>query len=416
MLLEFRLRNFRSFRDETVLSLAASTDKTLAARNVMPTRIRALPGALRAIGVYGANASGKSNLVRAMQIMRGVVVNSARLQPGQSINVQPFRLDPNHEVQPTEFEVTFLRDGTRYQYGYALTPGRITGEWLVVYQKSQPQHWFARTWNERAQRDDYKFGSHLQGDRRVWQKATRQNALFLSTAVQLNSEQLRPIFEWFNGHVHVIENGGVPLSQYTIQHIRDSMEHTVDKFLSAADISITNITVIAQKGVQQGVQVDLATGNVNRLENEAEILVPQFRHSTKKHSVVFNFEDESEGTRKLFALAAPLFEILRNGHVLFVDELDRSLHALLVKSLIEMFQDATVNTGGAQLVFTTHDTSLFSADVLRRDQFWFTEKDQDQASILYPLTDFSPRKNQALEKGYLSGSFGAIPILKRLRG
>jgi AAA15 family ATPase/GTPase len=146
------------------------------------------------------------------------------------------------------------------------------------------------------------------------------------------------------------------------------------------------------------------------------MLIPQLLHTAKKHSAVFNFEDESEGTRKLFALAAPLFDILRNGYILFVDELDRSLHALLVKELVGMFQDPEINTGGAQLVFTTHDTSLFSAEILRRDQFWFTDKDQDQASTLYPLTDFSPRRNQALERGYLSGSFGAVPILKRFKG
>jgi hypothetical protein len=130
---------------------------------------------------------------------------------------------------------------------------------------------------------------------------------------------------------------------------------------------------------------------------------------------VFDFQDESEGTQKLFALAGPIFEILKHGQVLIVDELDRSLHALLVRQLIEMFQNPDLNQKGAQLIFTTHDTSLLDGGLLRRDQIWFVEKDDAQASRLYPLSDFSPRKGEALERGYLAGRYGAVPILRTPR-
>jgi uncharacterized protein len=156
-----------------------------------------------------------------------------------------------------------------------------------------------------------------------------------------------------------------------------------------------------------------ATGRTESTQREVEIPIPKFLHSSDKGRAQFNLGDESEGTQRLFMLAGPLFEILRTGSVLFVDELDRSLHALLVRQLIEMFQNPSLNPAGAQLVFTTHDTSLLSGDLLRRDQVWLVEKDADQASRLYPLTDFAPRKKEALERGYLSGRYGAVPVLKR---
>lgn len=412
MLIEFRVSNFRSFRSEARLSAVASADKSHS-ENLMDTGIRALPYLLTSIGIYGANASGKSNFVRALQIMRAIVVQSAGLQQGQRFNVQPFLFDAELKGRPCEFEVTFVREGIRYQYGFTATPERIEDEWLLVYQKSQPQNWFNRTWIKQSGKYVYKFGTHFQGARRVWEDATRENALFLSTAIQLNSEQLRPVFEWFNRSLVVFENGGGPPPNFTIDHIRKNESRSVREFMSAADISIDNIRIIPQKGVQRTMQFDLATGVFNQsAEAEVELFVPEFVHSTKEGAATFPLQDESEGTQKLFSLAGPLFEILRDGHILVVDELDRSLHTLLVRKLIALFSDRAMNSGGAQLIFTTHDASLFDADLLRRDQFWFTEKDNDQASVMYPLTKFSPRKEQALERGYLAGRFGAVPLLR----
>ncbi len=417
MLIEFRVTNFRSFRGENRLSLLASSDKDLEGSNVVATKNTSVPRVLRAAGIYGANASGKSNLIRAMQLMRGIVVESANLKPDQQFNVQPFRLDPETDKQPTEFELTFFLRGVRYQYGFALNASRIVEEWLLVYKTKQPQTWFVREYDPKTKTDEYKFSeAHFKGNRSVWKEATRSNALFLSTAIQLNSDSLRPVFDYIAQSLVVFENGSGPIPDYTINHIANAKANRVTQFLSSADISIDDIALKEVKGDFHSVNIDFATGGLtHNTRQEQSVMVPTFKHSSSKGSAVFDFGDESEGTQKLFSLAGPLFDIFERGQVLIVDELDRSLHALLVRQLIAMFHDPEVNKNDAQLIFTTHDTSLLDGAHLRRDQIWFTEKDEEQSSNLYPLTDFSPRKNEALEKGYLGGRYGAVPILKRLR-
>ncbi len=154
MLIEFRVTNFRSFKGENRLSLVASSDKDLEATNVISTGNSSVPRVVRAAAIYGANASGKSNLIRAFQLFRGLVVDSANINPEATLNVQPFRLDPENEKAPTEFELTFFRDGVRYQYGFALTSKRVIEEWLLVYKTKQPQTWFTRTYNAETHTDE----------------------------------------------------------------------------------------------------------------------------------------------------------------------------------------------------------------------------------------------------------------------
>jgi uncharacterized protein len=417
MLVEFRVRNFRSFRDEAVLSLVASPrDKTNEETTVMDTGNKSVPRLLRTAAIYGANASGKSNLVRAMQLLRGIVNDSAKFQTGQTINVQPFLLNSITAEQPIEYEITFLLDNVRYQFGFTLTPLKILSEWLIVYKSTQPEVWYERNFDERAQKYEYNFFSgKLRGAKKVWREATRDNALFLSTAVQLNSEQLRPILIFLTGRLMIFENGGGPGFNDTVSHIGQNNADTVREFLSVADISIADIRLKKQKAFAHNVKFDLATGQFETLGTSGEIDVPTFEHKTRSGSAVFDFLDESEGTQKLFGFAGPIFRILENGWILVVDELDRSLHALLVRQLIGMFQNPVLNQKGAQLIFTTHDTSLLDGELLRRDQIWFAEKDEDQASRLSPLSDFSPRIGEALERGYLSGRYGGVPILRTPR-
>jgi AAA15 family ATPase/GTPase len=416
MLVEFRVKNFRSLRDEAVLNLVASRDKANETSNVKATGNKSLPRLLRTAAIYGANAGGKSNLVRAIQLLRGIVNDSAILQAGQTFNVQPFRLDPVTSEQPIEYEITFLLDNVRYQFGFTLTPTRILSEWLIAYKSTQPATWYERNFDESTQKYQYKFSAQLLGAKAVWSEATRENSLFLSTAVQLNSEQLLPIFSFITKDLVIFENGSGPIPEYTISHIARHKADGVRELLSAADISIADIQLKTQQGFMGGMKLDLATGQFEPVSSEQrEITVPTFEHRTGAGSAVFDLHDESEGTQKLFALAGPIFEILERGQVLIVDELDRSLHALLVRQLIGMFQNPGLNQKGAQLIFTTHDTSLLDGDLLRRDQIWFAEKDRDQASHLYPLSDFSPRKGEALERGYLTGRYGGVPILRASR-
>lgn len=416
MLVEFRVRNFRSFRDEATLSLVASRDKTDEETNVEATGNKSVPRILRAAAIYGANAGGKSNLVRALQLLRGIVNESAKFQAGQIINVQPFRLDPVTAEQPVEYEITFLLDNVRYQFGFTLTPQRVLSEWLIVYKSAQPATWYERNFNADNQKYEYKFSTQLVGAKSVWSEATRDNALFLSTAVQLNSEQLRPIFAFLTEGLVVLENGVVPVPNYTISYIDRNKADSVREFLSAADIGITDIKLTKQQGMVRGMKLDAATGQAEIVPPEMqEMTFVTLEHSTQSGTAVFDLSDESQGTQRLFAFAGPLFEILERGQVLVVDELDCSLHALLVRQLIGMFQNPELNPKGAQLIFTTHDTSLLDGELLRRDQIWFAEKDEHQASHLNPLSDFSVRKGEALERGYLSGRYGGVPILRASR-
>ncbi|MDO9004782.1 MAG: ATP-binding protein [Aquabacterium sp.] len=393
MLVEFRTKNFRSLRDEQVLSLVASTDKTLLDTHALDTGLKAAPHLLKSAVVYGANASGKSNLIKALQYMRGVVMESAARQPGQTfVRLQPFKLDATSGSQPTEFEVTFLIDGVRYQYGFAMNVQRIVSEQLLVYKAFKPQRWFARHFDADSGKDVYEFGSGLKGAKNLWEGATRPNALFLSMAVQLNSEALRPVFDWFANHL-VIVNEHTPLvPEFSVQMLKQEAQRAaICDFLRAADISIADIEVATKQEVDE----------------------VKFHHVTEHGEAVFDLMDESSGTRNLLFLTGPILDILNKGLTLVVDELDTSLHTLLVQALVRLFHRPEVNTGGAQLVFTTHDTSLLDAyGLFRRDQVWFVEKRPDQSSSLYPLLDFSPRKNEALERGYLQGRYGALPFLR----
>lgn len=415
MLIEFRIKNFRSLRDEQVLSLVASTDKTLLDTHALKTGLKAAPHLLKSAVVYGANASGKSNLIKALQYMRGVVLESAALQPGQTFDrLHPFKLDATSGNLPTAFEVTFTLGGVRYQYGFAMNAQRIVSEQLLVYKAFKPQRWFERHFDAESGKDVYEFGPGLKGAKNLWEGATRPNALFLSVAVQLNSEALRPVFDWFANRL-VIFNEQSPLSpQFAVQMLKqEAQRKAIREFLRAADISITDIEVATQQAMVHTINFDLATGKREEAVGEQAVDEVKFHHITEHGKAVFDLMDESSGTRNLLFLSGPILDILNKGLTLVVDELDTSLHTLLVQALVRLFHRPEANTGGAQLIFSTHDTSLLDAyGLFRRDQIWFVEKRPDQSSSLYPLLDFSPRKNEALERGYLQGRYGALPFLQ----
>lgn len=409
MLLEFRVRNYRSIRDEQALTLIASGDKELATTHLAPTGLKSAPHALRTAVVYGPNASGKSSLLRALDYLRAVVAESATvIQPGQTYNVQPFKLDAVSAQQPTEFEITFLLSGVRHQYAFSMTAQRIVSESLLVYRSSKPTQLYSRQHVD-GDRYDYEFSTYLTGPRKLWQESTRPNALFLSMAAQLNSEQLSPVFNWIVRSITFLPAGTTVLPDFTTALLATEQGRaSIREFLSAADISIADVQAVPRKGMHA--QWVMSASGLQASQEEREFLMPVFEHSTPKGSAKFELHDESEGTQRLYGLIAPVLNCLRDGHVLVVDELDSSLHTLLVRRLITLFQTPELNPNGAQLIFSTHDTSLLDHTLFRRDQIWFTEKDADQATRLYPLTDFSPRKQEAWERGYLTGRYGAVPF------
>lgn len=412
MLLEFRVRNFRTFRDETSLSLVASADKSLALENTTATGLPQPSRAVRAAAIYGANASGKTNLLRALGLMRQIVVDSAGWEPDRPLPFQPFRLDSASISEPTLFEVTIVLAGVRHQYGFEFNAGRILAEWHLVYRTARPQRWIDRVYDPAANRETMDFSAHLSGPKSVWQQATRANALLLSTAARLNSESLRPLFQWFSSSLNVFLDGGHIEPSFTVSVLQDqSLNREVTKLLNAADIAISGIATEKRKGRQRQIPVNLLPDEFETRSEEVELLQPVFEHTVGPQRAIFGLADESLGTQKLFALAGPLLDVLSKGTLLVIDEMDRSLHPLLVRQLMETFQNPEINRHGAQLIFSTHDTSLLDTTLLRRDQIWFVEKDASQRARLVPLSDFSPRAKEALEKGYLSGRYGGIPIL-----
>jgi uncharacterized protein len=413
MLLEFRVSNFRSIRDELVFSMvAASGDKTFADTHLAPTGLKGLPNVVRSAVVYGANASGKSTLLMAMQYMRMVVAESATaMQPNQNYNLQPFKLDTAKLGTPTSFVLSFLMQGVRYEYAFAMRPERFVSESLTVYRTARPTLLFSRQLAVDGQSYDYEFSSLLPGPKKLWQDSTRPNALFLSTAAQLNSELLGQVLRDILDNTFFIPAGVDIAHDFTTALLKTSDgRNTVGKFLAAADISIADVQTVSRKGIRNQIMFG-AEGQTQTNRVEGEFFFPVFEHKTLQGSAMFELHEESQGTQRLFGLIAPLTEVLKKGQTLVVDELDSSLHTLLVRQLVSLFHSTETNPLGAQLIFTTHDTALLDTGLFRRDQIWLTEKDDHQATRLYPLTDFSPRKGEAIERGYLAGRYGGIPFL-----
>jgi len=420
MLIEFRVKNFRSLRDEQVFSMVASKDKDLLDTHATATGLKAAPHVLHTAAIYGANASGKSNLIKAIQFMRGVVVESATLvQPGQSYDrLQPFRLDHRQADAPTEFEVTFLIDGVRYQYGFAMTQKRIIEEYLYVYKAFKPQTWFERRFDSEKGIDIYSETSALKGDKKLWQRQTRDNCLFLSMAAQLNSSMLVPILSWFvNGLIIINEYSSLNID-YTVRSLSDQASHErIKSFLKAADITVEDIEIEKKNVQSHSLSFDLTTGVAESRPQDVEHINIYFWHHTENGEARFDLFDESTGTRIFFALSAPLFDIIAKGKTVFFDELDQSLHPKLVREIIDLFHKSEINSSGAQMIFATHNTSLLDAyGLLRRDQIWLIDKDKNQASSLVPLSDFSPRKDEAIGRRYLQGQYGAVPFLQKNLG
>jgi hypothetical protein len=234
-------------------------------------------------------------------------------------------------------------------------------------------------------------------------------------AVQLNSEALHPVFDWFANQL-VIFNEQSPLSQkFAVEMLKqETQRKAICDFLRAADIGIADIEVATKQAMVHTINLDLSTGKRDVSADERAVDEVKFHHVTEHGKAVFDLADESSGTRSLLFLAGPILDILSKGLTLVVDELDTSLHTLLVQELVHLFHRPEANTGGAQLIFTTHDTTLLSAyGLLRRDQIWFLEKKKDQSSTLFALVDFSPRKGEAIERGYLQGRYGAVPFLRK---
>ena len=296
-------------------------------------------------------------------------------------------------------------------------------EWLVAFPKGRPQRWFERIWDDKQKTHRWNTGHSFSGEKQLWQNATRDNALFLSTAVQLNSEQLQPVYDWFRTSpivvgVDYLDSMPSVLASLTSLLCNEQSEArtAILGMLQIADFGIDDITFktrTLEERIPEGFPEKAGATLVAEFDN-FELPEPLTQHRTiQGKPVTFRLEDESGGTQKYFGLTGPIHSALEHGLVLFVDELQNNLHPKLTQFLLSLFHSKKTNPKNAQLIFTTHETSLLNQATLRRDQIWFCEKDKTQKTDLYPLTDFSPRKGREnLEASYLSGRYGALPYIE----
>ena len=414
MLIQFAVANYRSIKDEAVLSLVAGPGMEHLEHNVRALRMggaHAMP-LLRSAAIYGANAAGKTNLIRALAAMRSVVVGSSRTDG--ELPVTPFLFNAEHKDQPTRFEIAFVAKGVRYQYGFSATRNVVVGEWLHAWPRGRPQLWFERRRAEDGAQT-FEFGGKLLGDRQVWRRATRDNALFLSTAATLNSTQLHPLYDWFKTHLHVVGiDGWSPL--YSARCGQGERKAAVLGFLQAADLAVSDLSVVDREFTEDMIPDEvppaIREGMKRAWAGEDFPEIHLVHRDPTGRPVELDLRDESDGTQKMFALAGPWIDVLDKGHVVMVDELHDNLHPMLVRHLVGRFHDPALESD-AQLVFTTHNTSILSQDVFRRDQIWFCERNARHETTLVPLSDFRPRKGlENLERGYLAGRYGAVPYIR----
>ncbi len=424
MLIQFSVRNFRTFKDKATLSLIASNyDKeTRETENISDSNrfnLRILKSAV----VYGANASGKSKFIEALMFMKRFATNSSKeSQKGEEILVEPFKLNSETEEQPSEFEVIFIFNNEIYRYGFEVDKSQVVSEWLFHKPKTKEIELFYR--------DFQKFETHSRnfqkGTTLVKEDLVRNNALLLSVAAQFNDATCENIIEWFKGLKTISGLKEEGYQGYTMGKTKDPMhKKRILKLLKAADLGIQDIklemldiTKLPKDMPKELREMILRKTKEENAEFFSDIITTHKKFdASKKHIGNINFsldDDESFGTRKFFALTGPVLDAIENGYTLVVDELDSKLHPNLVCKIVSLFNSKKLNPKNAQLIFNTHDTNLLSSGLFRKDQVWFTEKDKYGEAKIYSLADFKSdtvRKGEAFEDNYIRGKYGAVPFL-----
>jgi predicted ATPase len=418
VLLSFTVENFRSYREAKTLSLVASKGSELPGntRSVAGVPLQVLTSAV----LYGANGSGKSNLLVAIGYLRSELLRAGINDLGRPTGTfhdrrQRFLLDPEWATRPTRFEIAFLLNGVLHQYDITFHQGAVREERLRVTPNGRVQTWFRR------QGQEFDFGSaHLKGPKTRLGQSTQPGLPFLAFAALVEHPQLRPIVDWMRDNLEVWRRvdegaGWEGRSRETTAEAAedDAFRRWLEEVLRVADTGVKSIYFEAAPDVPEAHE----PGGNGRIGHEVNGGVPQQRvrliHKGKlASSTPFGLNQESDGTQKLYALLRPVYNALVTGRVAVVDELGAYLHPNLVRELVALFHDEQKNPLGAQLIFTTHDATLLSGELFRRDQVWLTEKDEEGATDLYSLYDFKGvRKDEWLDGAYLRGRYGAIPFI-----
>lgn len=420
VLLSFRASNSRSFREEFELSLLATGVAERECVRRVPWRESGAPVAVLPVAaIFGANGSGKSNVLKAMDDMRRLVLHSFRYgNPSGGVTRRPFLLDPAGRSSPTRFVVDLVLDGVRHEYGFSVDDDRVLDEWAYRYPKGRAALLFQR-------HGDYvEFGSVERAKGRALLGILRPNALLLSTAAAANHSMLLPLYQWFSRNLLLAEAGSREIRQALTAEMLDDArqgEHVL-ALLQAADLGVVGATLrepdpLMQERMRRAVRI-LSGVEDDPDSDEGPIfeqLGVRLTHRGVDSEIELEAEDESLGTRVWFGLIGPVVSVLEAGSVFLADELDASLHPALVSQLVRLFQDPATNPNRAQLIVNSHEASLLpdtaGERLLGRDQIWFTEKRSDGTSTLYPLVDFGPRKQEAVGRRYMAGRYGGTPIL-----
>ncbi len=432
MLIQFSVKNYRSFKDNATLSLVANFDKnTQEEENVIHNekyKLRLLKSAV----IYGANASGKSKFIEALMFMKDFILKSSNESfKGQEIDVQAFKLNSESATLGTELEIIFIHNSIQYRYGFEVDQNKVIAEWLFYKPKTKETELFYREFQEISCNKSLTKASIL-----IKENLTRENALFLSVLSQFNDEIAGNVTDYLKS-ILILDLNVSEIDAYLEESMlmikNNEHKNKLIHFLKNADIGIEDIDL--QKDVFKNSSLYSKSKNktietlnyfleplYNKMNAEkySDVLTQHKQYNSNGEfvkNVHFTLNnDESSGTRKYFAVIGQIINVLENGSTLFVDELDSKLHPNLVCKIVSIFNSKEMNPNNAQLVFNTHDTNLLSSGMFRRDQVWFTEKDKFGASHLYSLADFKTqqvRKTESFEENYIRGKYGAIPFLGR---
>ncbi len=404
MLLEFKCSNHRSIKDEVKFSMIAGSDNTSEELLKEYGNFRILRSAI----IYGANGSGKSNFISALSFMRDLVANSINHQPGQGVFQSPHKLCT--EETPSEYSMQFIRNGIRYAYGFSIKRNLILDEYLYYFPKGRPVKIFERNEMEIKPGDRYKnvFNVSI--------SILKNNRLFLSCAANYsNVKEIEEAFLFFTTDLVIYNPEMNNWTEYSIELMQknETIKKMFLNILQALGTGAKDIKVKLEKiklsDLPQEIQIPdalkslIANQEGNRIE--AKVVYDGFE--------VDLMTEESAGVKRLFQMICPIIDILNNGKILVCDELESSLHESVIYQIVQWFQHYRKDKF-AQLIFSTHDTSLLDSELFRRDQIWFTQLNKERATDLYSLVEIrNVRKSENLEKGYISGKYGAIPMLNK---
>jgi uncharacterized protein len=416
MIISFELRNFRSVYEPVRIDMlptkmkgSKETDNNLF--KVPSQKISVLKSAV----IFGANASGKSNILKGFEFYGNFILNSIDYKLNQAIPYNPFKLLKVAENEPSSFSLEFIANNIRYEYGFSLDNIKVCEEYLISYSSRKPSEIFNRKHGE-----PIKFNASFKGEKKSLESQLLDNQLLLTKGANSNFEQLIEVYEYFQKKFHVFTKDFSDHGYSLIKAYEDNYyKEKITEFLKVSDTGIGSFNVntedvdFSKIRFNEIVPDEVKTAILNSKRYKATVshFASDFEGENSLKEVTWPLEEESDGTQKLFAIAGPIIDILRKGAVLVFDEINNSLHPLICRFLVETFNDPDKNPHGAQLIFTTHDVTLLDNDLFRRDQIWLVEKNKNGYSDFNSLCAFEIRKEVPLQKWYLSGRFGALPII-----